>query len=83
MKWSDIDVENKIINIRSTASLKNEEGRSIPIFPELMPILNALPKQSECIFPGEDGKSKRVHFRGGHHIVKNADYGPVVNFRDC
>lgn len=72
LKWSDIDFDDEVIRIRPTSSLKNEEGRSIPIFPDLLPILQSQPRTSEYVFPGEDGVAKRVHFRRGHDKARKA-----------
>ena len=60
LKWKDIDFDLRIISVRPDASLKNEDGREIPINDQLVPILKALPRTSEFVFPGEDMKSQRM-----------------------
>lgn len=83
LKWTDLDFDTRTIHIPSTASLKNEEDRTIPMFPELIPILQALPRTSKYVFPGEDSVSKRsINFRRGHQIARRTIGMPGLRIHD-
>lgn len=70
LKWTDIDMKNRMISIRSDSSLKNCQGRDIPINSQLFEVLKTLPKVSEWVFPGIDVKSKRTTFDRLHRDAR-------------
>lgn len=64
LRWSDVDFDRKVIIVRSkeTFTPKSTE-REIPIHPELMKILQALPRSHELIFTQNGDPHGRNVFR--------------------
>lgn len=53
LRWSEVDLERRVIEVRrggSTGSTKNRKIRRIPINAKLMPYLNQLPRTNERVF---------------------------------
>ena len=64
LTWKDIDFKNNKIIIRPKQVSEKEyfkpktwQTRDIPIHPELLPVLQSLPKVSKWVFPSSNGKS--------------------------
>lgn len=49
LKWKDIDLQKKIISIKSQNTLKS--GRSVPIFQNAMQIINSMERLDEYVSP--------------------------------
>lgn len=70
LKWSDVNLKNRMISIRPDSSLKNSEGRDIPINSQLLELLKSLPKSAEWVFPGADGRSQRNCIKRQHLLAR-------------
>ncbi len=56
VEWSDIDFERKRIHIRGTKTPRAD--RFVPLFPQLSPILEQLPRDGARLFPFTDNMIK-------------------------
>jgi len=53
LRWSEVDLARQTISVRRT---KGKRLRQIPIHPQLAELMKSLPRRSEYVFPGPDGK---------------------------
>lgn len=62
MRWSEVDLEKKIFTLPPARS-KNKKAHAIPLAPQLVEIVAALPRLNSYVLPGR-GTSKEVAMSG-------------------
>jgi integrase len=82
LKWADIDFERNFIHLRKTKSGKKKE---IPLNSQARAVLEAHPRTSEFVFPGEEG-GQRVTIQVALRRIRTAaglpaDFRPLHGLR--
>lgn len=73
LKWADIDLERRVIQIRAE---KGSNSRIVPISPKLADMLNKLPRKAETVF------TVRKHgFRETFRVLRNQTADKLANPR--
>lgn len=70
LRWKDVDLDRQMLIIRPESSLKNEDGREIPINDQLIPIFQSLPRRAEFVFPGENANPQRTTCQHSHNKAR-------------
>lgn len=80
LMWADVNFEQGRVTIRGPKPLKTVKTETIPISEEALEVLTGLPKTSDFVFPGKDGK-QRTDFKGPWlKIRKAAELPPGFRF---
>jgi integrase len=69
LKWTDVNLDSHTIIARPETT-KSKKERVIPISDQIHEILANLPRTSDYVFPGEDGKSQRKTCQHAHEKAR-------------
>ncbi len=78
LSWNDVDIERKVIMVRSSGSYQTKAGkiRIIPMNSTVLQLLAGRPHTSQYVFTGKRGDKLNGNFVRGR--LKAADKGPRI-----
>lgn len=86
LKWDDIDFANSNIMLRGE-SAKSGRTDYIPLSQAAKNVLNTLPRNSEYVFPGQNGGQRKEYRRIAQRVRNKAglpkDFRPLHGLRHC
>lgn len=86
LKWDDIDFEQSLIRLRGE-SAKNGKTVYLPLNQQAINVFASITRTSEYVFPGKDGKQRKVFQRIARRVRDKAglpkSFRPIHGLRHC
>lgn len=81
LEWKDVDLERRVIRVERSGdgTTKSKKVRYIPINSNLLKVLADCDKESELVFPDENGEMRGIDFR--NEMKKAADKAGLRKIR--